>query len=64
MKIVLIIKMNDKYFLLPGSVFIDFIDNESRKSIPYDFLCTNAFLIKLSLKGLDYLKIVDTLIGG
>ena len=60
----LIIQMNEKYFLLPGEVFLNFIDNETRKSIPYEYLCENAFQIKITLKGLDYLNVVDELIGG
>ena len=60
----LIIKMNNNYFLLPGIVFINFLDNNSRKSIPYDYLINNAFPLKVTLKGLDYLPILDILIGG
>ena len=60
----LIIKMNANYYLLPGTVFINFLDNNDRKSIPYDYLVANSFTIKVSLKGLDYLPILDILIGG
>lgn len=60
----LIIMMNNKYFLLEGSTFLDFLKNEERKSITYEFLKNNAYEIDLSLKGLDYLSIVDKLIGG
>ena len=60
----LIIMMNNKYFLLMGSTFLDFIKNNSRKSIPYEFLENNAYEINLSLNGLDYLKIIDKFIGG
>lgn len=60
----LIIKMNEKYFLLPGQLFLEFIDSNTRKSIPYEYLCENAFTIPLTLRGLDYLKILDNLIGG
>lgn len=55
----LIIMMNSKYFLLMGTTFLDFIKNNERKSIPYKYLEENAYEIKLSLKGLDYLKIID-----
>ena len=60
----LIIAINDKYFLLMGSTFLNFLDNESRKSIPYEYLLNNAYEIKLGLKGLDYLKVLDKIIGG
>ncbi len=60
----LIIAMNEKYFLLMGNVFLDFIDNEERKSIPYEFLKDNAYEIKLNLKGLDYLPVLNQVIGG
>ena len=60
----LIIMMNNKYFLLMGSTFLDFIKNNSRKSIPYEFLENNSYEINLSLNGLDYLKIIDKFIGG
>lgn len=58
----LIIRMNEKYFLLPGKTFIDFLDHEKRQSVPYSFIESNAYEIKLSLRGLDYLKVVDELI--
>ena len=60
----LIIMINSKYFLLNGKDFLDFIEKETRKSIPFEYLLKNAHEIKLSLKGLDYIKIVDQLIGG
>lgn len=60
----LIILMNDKYFLLMGNTFLNFLDTEERKSIPYEFLENNAYEIKLSLKGLDYLPVLNKIIGG
>ena len=60
----LIIMMNNKYFLLMGNTFLDFIKNNTRKSIPYEFLEKNAYEMHLSLKGLDYLEIINKLIGG
>lgn len=60
----LIIMMNNKYFLLMGNTFLDFLNKENRKSIPYDYLVNNAYEIKLSLKGLDYLPILNQIIGG
>ena len=59
----LIISMNDKFFLLPGSIFIDFVDNEKRKSISYEYLKNNAYEITYGLNGLDYIKVIDKMIG-
>ena len=56
----LIIKMNGLFYLLFGSDFIQFIDNNNRKSIPYSFLEEHAHLIKESYyPSLDYLKVID-----
>ena len=60
----LIIMMNDKYFLLMGNTFLNFLKAETRKSIPYDYLKNNAYEIKLGLKGLDYLTTLKQIIGG
>ena len=60
----LVIAMNNEYFLLTAEVFLNFVDNESRKSIPYDYLINNAEKIEYSLNGLDYLKVVDRIMGG
>lgn len=60
----LIIMMNNLYYLLPGKRFLEFIEQEKRKSIPYDFIKENGYEIKLTLNGLDYIKVVDKLIGG
>lgn len=60
----LVIAMNNKYFLLMGNTFLEFIDNEKRKSIPYEYLLNNAYEIKLGLKGLDYLSTLNKIIGG
>lgn len=60
----LIIMINECYYLFPGKTFIDFIDSEKRQSIPYDYIKNFGYEIKPTLKGLDYIKIVDKLIGG
>jgi recombination protein U len=52
----LIISMNDEYFILMGKDFLNFIDNETRKSIPYEYLEKNGIKINMTLKGLDYLS--------
>ena len=39
-----------------GKDFLNFIDNETRKSIPYEYLEKNGIKINMTLKGLDYLS--------
>ncbi|MBR1416775.1 MAG: Holliday junction resolvase RecU [Bacilli bacterium] len=59
----LIISINTEFYLLDGKILLNFISNNERKSIPYDFIKENA--IKIELKAsptLDYLKAVDILI--
>ena len=61
----LIIKMNGLCYLLLGSDFINFIDNNERKSIPYEYISTKGFnLIEKYNPPLDYLKIIDNLLLG
>ena len=52
----LIISMNNKYFMLMGKDFIDYIDNNERKSIPYEYIKNNAIEVNMTLRGLDYLS--------
>lgn len=55
----------DKTYLLDANTFKKFINTSDRKSIPLDFFEKNAFLLKNGYKPrIDYLKIVDQLIGG
>ena len=55
----LIIKMNYNYYLLDGKIFLDFIKNNKRKSIPFDFIESNCKRIKEGYNPpLDYLKVV------
>ena len=61
----LIIEMNSLYFLFPGNKLLDFINNEKRKSIPYEYIKNNSIIIKESIKpALKYLNAVDKLIEG
>lgn len=60
----LIININDLFYLLNGTDLIDFIDNNTRKSIPYDFIKEKGYLLEYNyIKGLNYIKYVD-IIGG
>ena len=55
-------KLNETYLLL-GSDFINFLNTNNRKSIPYNFFKTNGFLIDIKYTPrLDYLKIIDNFI--
>lgn len=59
----LIIKMNGMYYLLLGKTFISYIDNTTKKSIPYNFIKDNAYQIYEKYNPpLDYLKIIEKLI--
>lgn len=55
----------DETYLLTAKELLNFINNESRKSIPIEFFKKNAYLIKNGyIPRIDYLKIIDCLIGG
>lgn len=55
----------DKNYVLMGKDFIDYIDNNDRKSIPVEYFDKFGYLIELSyMPRLDYLKIIDIIIGG
>lgn len=55
----------NKTYLLLGKKFIDFINNNTRKSIPLSFFEEHAYLLKDGYRPrLDYLKIIDKIIGG
>ncbi len=61
----LIIMINDEYYLVKGKDILDFINNNTRKSIPYSYIKEKGYELKYNyLKGLDYLKVLDILIGG
>ena len=60
----LIIRINSLYYLLNGPDFISFIDNNERKSIPYDYIKEYGYELEYNYsKGLNYIKYID-LIGG
>ena len=56
----LIIRMNNLNYLLTGEDYIEYIDNNDRKSISYKYIEKKAHVIKESYQPqLDYLKTVD-----
>lgn len=61
----LIISINNEYYLLNSNELLTFIDNETRKSIPYQYIKDKGYKIEYNyIKGLDYIHIIDKLIGG
>ena len=55
----------NKTYLLTAEKLLNFIEETNKKSIPIDFFRKEAFLIKDGyMPRVDYLKIVDQLIGG
>ena len=58
----LILKMNNIYYLVDGVDIINFINNNKRKSLPYNFIKNNGKIIKEGISpALDYIKIIDEL---
>jgi len=56
----LILKMNEIYYFFKGEDFLNYIDNNERKSIPYSYLQERGIIIKENYRpALDYIKVVD-----
>lgn len=62
----LIIEMNKEIYLLKGIDLLEYIKNNNRHSIPYNYIKEKGFNIKLKYSPtLDYIKIIkDYFIGG
>ena len=63
----LIVRFNKLYkdFLLLGKDFIDYIDNNDRKSIPLEYFKEKGYILENSyMPRIDYLKIIKTIYGG
>lgn len=59
----LLIMIKDEYYVLMGKDFLDFLDNNKRKSIPYSYIKDKGYEIKYNFsKGLDYLEVIDRII--
>ncbi len=61
----IIIRFNllNETFLIKGRDFIDYIKNNDRKSIPYDYIKTKGYLVKEKYNPrVDYIEIVDKII--
>ena len=58
--IFLVIRMNNINYLLTGEDYINYIDNNNRKSISYNYIQEKAHIIKEAYQPqLDYLSVVD-----
>ncbi len=56
----LIVCIRGEFYLLKGEDLIEFVDEQDRKSIPYEYFKTRCFRIEEKLRPtLDYLKVVD-----
>jgi recombination protein U len=56
----LIVYIDDVYYLLKGEDLLEFLDNNTRKSIPIEFFKEKCFKIEEKLRPtLDYLSVVD-----
>lgn len=59
----LIIAINQEYYLLSGEKLLQFIKDNDRKSMPYEYIKDNGIKIDLTIKPvLNYIKAVDILI--
>ena len=53
----------EEIYILPGKKLLEFIDNASRKSIPYDYIKENGIKVEYNyLNGVNYIPGVDELI--
>jgi recombination protein U len=56
--------LNETY-LITAERFLNYINNNDKKSVPLEYFKTDAYLIKDGYRPrIDYLKVVDILIGG
>ena len=54
-----------KDYLLLGKDFINYIDNNDRKSIPLEYFEEKGYILENSyMPRIDYLKIIETIYGG
>ena len=58
----LLISMNNNVYYLDGNEIINFIDNNKRKSIPFEYIEKHGYIVNKKIKPrLDYLEIIDNL---
>ena len=52
--------MNNNYYLFKGEDLLEFLNNNSRKSIPFEYFETKGYKLDYNYNiGLDYLKGID-----
>ena len=55
----------NKDFILMAEDLMNFLNNNDRKSIPLEYFLNNGYEINISyMPRLDYLKVIDNIIGG
>ena len=55
----------NRNYILMGNDFINYIDGNTRKSVPIDYFEEKGYLIELSyVPRLDYIKVLDKIEGG
>ncbi len=58
-------KQLDRNYLIMGKDFLNYIEDNEKKSIPVSYFEEKAFILELKYNPrLDYLKIIDNIIGG
>jgi len=60
----IIIKINNNFYLLKGTDFLYYINNNERKSIEFKFIEEKGFILKDTINGLDYLSVVNKIYFG
>lgn len=59
----LIIKINNEIYLLKGIDFIEYIDTQKRKSVPYNYIKDKGYLLEYNyIKGINYIDVLDELL--
>ena len=57
--IIRFVLLNETYILM-GRDLVDFLNNNTRKSIPYSYIKEKGYIIELKyIPRLDYLKVLD-----
>jgi recombination protein U len=55
----------DRNYILMGKDLMAFLKDSDRKSIPLEYFEKNGYLIDISyMPRIDYLKVIDKIIGG
>ena len=58
----LIISMNEEVFILPGEILVSYIEEQLKKSLPYNFIKEKAYKVKIGYRPrCNYLTIIDNL---